>query len=422
MNLRALFGGLWREREFRTFWSAQSVSDFGDRITELALPLIAVTMLDATAAEVGFLTAAVWLPNIVSLFIGTWVDQQRNKKGLMIAADLVRSAVLLALPVLYWLNLLSLWHLVVVAIVAGTAHVFFFTANASFFVRLVSSDKFLEANSKLSATRSFSFMAGPAVGGLLVQWLTAPFAIVVDALTFVFSAIQISRLKTVSGEVPPTEEPLLSRARIGMMYLLRHPYLRSSLACSTTLNFFTFVANALLILFASRNLGLDAGTIGLALGVGAVGGLVGAAAARPLAARIGAGPLIAISAVLFPVALGVIAFADGPIWMRVAILMVAEFISSFSVMTFDIPLVSMQAIVTHDRMRSRVTGAFTTINYGIRPLGAVIGGLLGSWLGPRETLLIAAAGGALSVLWLIGSPILKVRSIDKLEPPGDGPI
>jgi Na+/melibiose symporter-like transporter len=252
---------------------------------------------------------------------------------------------------------------------------------------------------------------------LLIQWLTAPIAIVADALTFAVSAFQIWRLKTASGEVPPTEEPLLVRAKAGMMYLLRHPYLRISLACATTLNFFTFVANALLILFASRVLGLDAGTIGLAFGVGAVGGLLGAALARPLAERIGAGWLIAISAVLFPLALGVIAFADGPIWMRVAILMVAQFISSVSVMTFDIPLMSMQATVTHDHMRSRVSGAFTTINYGVRPLGAVIGGLLGSWIGPRETLVVAAIGGALSVLWLIGSPILAARRIEGLKPP-----
>ena len=119
------------------------------------------------------------------------------------AADLARAAILLSLPVVYWLGWLSLWHLFAVAIFAGTAHVVFNTAYAAFFVRLVPNDKFLEANSKLSATRSFSFMGGPAVGGLLNQWLTAPFALVVDALSFVFSAIQISRLKVTSATVAP---------------------------------------------------------------------------------------------------------------------------------------------------------------------------------------------------------------------------
>lgn len=209
-------GGLWRDRRFLTFWSAQTVSEFGDRISELALPLIAVTMLNATPAEVGLLTAAVWLPNLVSLFIGTWVDQQPDKRRLMIAADLSRTVILLSLPLVYWLGWLSLWHLFAVAILAGTAHVVFNTAYAAFFVRLVPNDSFLEANSKLSATRSFSFMGGPAVGGVLIQWLTAPFALVVDALSFVFSAIQISRLKVTSATVEPTEESLLQRARAGM--------------------------------------------------------------------------------------------------------------------------------------------------------------------------------------------------------------
>ena len=191
---------LWRDRQFRTFWSAQTVSEFGDRITELALPLIAVTLLDASPSQVGFLTAAVWLPNLARLFIGSWVDQRRDKRPLMIAADLARTILLLTLPAAYWLDLLTLGQLYAIAILAGTAHVVFNTAYASFFVRLVDRDHFLEANSKLSATRSISFMGGPAVGGVLVQWLTAPVAIVVDALSFVFSAIQISRL-----DVPPGE-------------------------------------------------------------------------------------------------------------------------------------------------------------------------------------------------------------------------
>ena len=157
-----------------------------------------------------------------------------------------------------------------IAILAGTAHVVFSTAYASFFVRLVSRDQFLEANSKLSATRSISFMGGPAVAGLLVQWLTAPVAIVVDAVSFVFSAVQISRLKARPADHEATEDPLLRRARAGMRYLLKHPYLRASLGCATTVNFFNLISIALLVLFASRNLALSAGTIGLAFGIGAI--------------------------------------------------------------------------------------------------------------------------------------------------------
>ena len=408
---------LWRDRQFRTFWSAQGVSEFGDRITELALPLIAVTMLNASPTQVGLLTAAVWLPNLASLFIGTWVDQRRDKRPLMIAADLSRMVVLLSLPAAYWLGMLSLGHLYAIAILAGTAHVVFNTAYASFYVRLVSRDQFLEANSKLSATRSISFMAGPAVGGLLIQWLTAPVAIVIDAVSFLFSAIQVGRLRTPVVEPEPATESLVRRARAGMGYLLRHPYLRASLGCATTVNFFNLMGMALLILYASRNLELSAGTIGLAFGIGASGGLLGAVAAAPLTRLIGAGRLIAIAAVVFPAAIGIAAFASGPVWTRAAALAAAEFVAAFAVMCFDIPLNAVQASVTHDTMRSRVSGAFSSINYGVRPIGAVVGGLLGTWIGVRETLLISAAGGLLAVLWLVRSPIIGIRELDGLRPP-----
>jgi Na+/melibiose symporter-like transporter len=408
---------LWRDRPFRTFWSAQTVSEFGDRISELALPLIAVTLLNASPSQVGFLTAAVWLPNLASLFIGTWVDQRQDKRPLMIAADLSRTIVLLTLPAAYWLDLLTLGQLYVIAILAGTAHVVFNTAYASFFVRLVSREQFLEANSKLSATRSISFMGGPAVAGVLVQWLTAPVAIVADALSFVFSAVQISRLKTTPAEPELHEESLLQRARAGMRYLLKHPYMRVSLGCATTVNFFNLIGSALLVLFASRNLALSAGTIGLAFGIGASGGLLGALAATPLTRLLGAGRLIALGAIVFPAAIAIAALASGPVWVRATALAAAEFVGAFAVMCFDVPLNSLQAAVLHDHMRSRVAGAFSSINYGVRPIGAIVGGFLGTWLGVRETLLISSAGGFLAVLWLLGSPIIRTRSLADLQPP-----
>jgi MFS family permease len=408
---------LWRDRQFRTFWSAQTVSEFGDRVTELALPLIAVLLLDASPAQVGFLTAAVWLPNIASLFIGTWVDHRPDKRPLMIAADIARAILLLTLPAAYWMDMLTLGHLYVIAILAGIADVVFGTSYASFFVRLVSRDQFLEANSKLSATRSISFMGGPAVAGGLVQWLTAPFAIVVDALSFLVSAYQLGRLKTPPGPPEESTEPLLHRARAGMHYLLHHPYLRSSLGCATTVNFFNLISMALLVLFASRNLELSAGTIGLAFGIGASGGLLGALAASPLSRIFGAGRVIAASSIVFPGSIAIAALADGPTWLRAGALAAAEFIGAFAVMCFDVPLNSLQAAVTHDHMRSRVAGAFSSINYGVRPLGAVVGGFLGTWIGVRETLFVSAAGGLLAVLWLLRSPIIRTRSLDGLHPP-----
>lgn len=408
---------LWRDRRFSRFWAGQSVSQFGDRITELALPLIAVSALNASANQVAWLTALIWTPNLLAIFLGAWVDQQARKRRLMILADLLRAAVLLSLPAAYALGAVTLTHLYAVALLTGAAGVLFNTAYPPFFVRLVPRASYVDANSKLSASRSVSYVAGPAIGGALVQALTAPVAIVVDALTFLASAVLIGR---VSVDEPPTAATgtaapsLVRRAREGLAFVVRHPVLRATLGCAATVNFFTFVAGSgLIVLFASRSLGLSAGTIGLALGVGATGALLGAVFAPAISRRFGVGRSIVVGAVLFPapIAIAAAAAADGPLLLRAGALAAAEFLSGFGVVLFDVNLNSLQAAVIPDRMRSRVAGAYSTINYGVRPVGALVGGVLATLIGLRPTLLVAAVGGALSVLWLLPSPIPRIRSL-----------
>lgn len=408
---------LWRDARFRRFWVGETLSQFGDRISELALPLIAVVLLEASAAEVGLLTAAVWAPNLLAILVGSWVDQRPRKRGLLIAADVGRALVLASVPLAYVLDALTLGQLFVVALLAGAGQVLFSMSYPPFFVALVERDQYLDANSKLSASRSVSFVAGPAIGGGLVQLVSAPFAILVDAVTFLVSAVQIGRVHV--DEQPPdtSEGSLLRRAHDGMRLIVRHPYLRATLPCATTINFFTFMVQALIILFASRTLALSAGVIGLAFGIGALGGVVGAVLAPRLAGRFGVGNVIVAGAILFPAPLAALAFADGPGWESAALLAGVEFVSALGVMCFDVNLNSLQATVIPDAVRSRVAGAFSTVNYGVRPLGALIGGLLGTYIGVRETLVVGAVGGALSVLWLLPSPVPAVRSLAELPAP-----
>lgn len=409
---------LWRERGFVRFWAGQSVSQFGDRITELALPLIAVGALDASANQVAWLTALVWAPNLLAIVLGAWVDQRPRKRRLMIIADLLRAAFLLSLPVAGLLGAVTLAHLYAVAALAGGAGVLFNTAYPPFFVRLVPRSSYVDANSKLSASRSVSQVAGPALGGVLVQALSAPVALVADALTFVVSAVLIGRVPVdepakAAPDAPVV--PLLRRAREGLAFVVRHPVLRASLGCATTVNFFTFVAGSgLLVLFATRSLGLSAGSIGAALGIGATGALLGAVLAPVISRRLGVGRGVVVGAVLFPAPIALAAAADGPLWLRAGTLAAAEFLSGFGVMLFDVNLNSLQAAVIPDGLRSRVAGAFSTVNYGIRPLGAVTGGALATSAGLRTTLVVAAVGGALSVLWLLPSPIPRIRTLNSL--------
>ncbi|MDV9177282.1 MFS transporter [Streptomyces sp. W16] len=410
-------GSLWRDHRFVRFWCGQSVSQFGDRISELVMPLIAVGALHASANQVAWLTALVWTPNLLGLFLGAWVDHHPGKRQLMLLADLFRAAALLTLPIAYALGTVTLGQLYAVALLTGAAAVVFNTAYSSFFAHLVPPTSYVEANSRLSASRSASFVAGPAIGGVLVQVLTAPVAVIADALSFVVSASLLGRIRVDEPTNTEVAGPsLLRRAREGLAFVLDEPVIRAGLLCATTLNFFTFLSSTgLLVLFADRVLQLSPGAIGLAFGAGATGGVLGALATPAIARRIGVGRGVVIGAVLYPAPIALLAAATGPTWARLGILGAAEFLSAFGVMLFDVNLNSLQASVVPNGLRSRVAGAYSTVNYGVRPLGALVGGGLATLVGLRVTLTVAAVGGALSVLWLIASPIPGTRVL------GQGP-
>lgn len=407
---------VWRDSRFRLFWTGQAVSDLGDRVSELALPLVAITVLHARPFQVGVLTAAIWLPNLLALFVGTWVDHLTQKKPMLIVANLVQAGAVVTVPIAYVTGTLGMPILYVVAVVGGLGGVLYHTAYPPFFAQLVPRKRYVEANSLLSATRSGSAILGPPVGGALIKVFGAPVALVVDACSFLISAALINRVELTERNVDTATEGYRVRLRQGVGYLRRHSYLRATLACSTTLNFFSFVVTAVLLLYASRTLGLGAGTIGLALGVGATGALVGAAAAGPISRRIGTGWTIAAGAVLFSLPFATLTLVDGtPIMLRVVALATVEFISGFGIMLFDINLNSLQTAVTLDSMRSRVSGAYATVNYGIRPLGAVLGGWSAEQVGIPATMFVAGLAGALAILWLIPSPVLTTRRVDDLQ-------
>lgn len=409
---------LWRDARFLRFWTGQTISQFGDRVSELALPLLAVAALHATAVQVSILTALIWTPNLLAIFLGTWVDQQQRKRRLMILADLLRAAALITLPAVYLLGTVTIGQLYAVALVTGAAGVLFNNAYSPFFAHLVPRSSYIDANSKLSTSRSASYVAGPAIGGALIQAFTAPVAVIADALSFLASAMLIGQTTVDESEVAPSEPSegsMIARSWQGLAFIVRHPVLKATIGCCTTVNFFTFIANGLTVFFASHVLALSAGTIGLAFGAGATGSLLGAVLAPRISRRLGVGWTICLGAVLFPAPIAIIAAAGGPVWLRAGALTAAEFIGGIGVMLFDINLNSLETSVIPDAMRSRVSGAYNTVNYGVRPLGAVVGGLLGTLLGIRATLLIAALGGSLCVLWLLPSPIRSVRTLEPEE-------
>jgi MFS family permease len=393
---------------FRRYWGAHTVSLFGDQISLLAIPLVAVLTLDASAAEMGYLTAVALAPNLLfALHAGAWVDRRGRRRGTMIVCDLGRAALLVSVPVAYAFDALTFAQLYAVAFGVGVLAVVFNVADASLFQTIVSRERFVEASSLLNGSRAFSFVAGPTTAGFLVRAVTAPGALLADALSFLCSGALLGRIRP---EEPPADDAQ-GGVMVGLRWIAGSPIVRPTLVATATINFFNFVFFALFVLYATRTLGVSPGTLGLVLGAGAVGGLVGSVATTPVSRRIGIGPTLVVGCLVFTAPFLLVPLAQGPQPVVLACLFLAELGSGFGVMLLDISAGSIFAAVIPIRLRSRVSGAYTFVNYGVRVVGSLLGGLLGSAIGLQSTLWIGAAGAVLAVLLLLPTPVPRLREL-----------
>ena len=398
---------------FRRFWIGQTVSLIGDQVTLIALPLVAVIALDASAAQMGYLTAAALLPNLLfSLHAGALVDRHGRRRQAMIAADVGRGLLLALVPLGAALGVLSLPALYVIAFLTGSLGVLFMVAYNALFVALVPRDDYVGAMSLLNGTRALSGVVGPGLGGMLVQALTAPLAIAVDAVSYFVSALYLHRVEAVE---PPREEAHRGLVLGGVRFIASSPIVRSALAATATINFFDYAFFALFLLYVTRTLGVTPGTLGLVLGAGAVGGVIGSLLTGRVVRHIGVGPTFMAGCVVFPLPLLLVPLAGGPQPLVLLALFAAEFGAGLGVMMLDISIGAIFAAAIPDRLRSRVSGAYMLVNYGVRPLGALAAGALASAIGIRETLWIATAGGVLAVLWLLPSPLPRLRELPECE-------
>jgi MFS family permease len=402
---------LLHQTVFRRYWAAQTVSLFGDQITVLAVPLLAVLSLGAGPAEMGYLTAAALLPNLLfSLPAGAWVDRCLRKRRLMVVADLGRAGLLLAVPLLWWANALNLPLLYVVAFLTGILSVFFEVAHSSLFAALVQRPNYVDANALINGSRAMSYVAGPSIGGLLVQLLTAPVALLADVLTYLASAVFLTRMRLTERPVGPATGSRLGMAA-GVRYVARSPVLRAILLAAATLNLFNYIFAALFVLYVTTELNVSPGTLGLIIGAGAFGGLLGAVVTGSVSRRIGIGPALILGLIVFPAPLVLVPLAGGPQPLVLALLFTAEFVSALGVMVLDIAAGSVQTAATPESMLAVVSGFKRTVNYGIRPVGALIGGTLGTAIGIRPALWIATVGALLGVLWAAFSPLRTMREL-----------
>jgi len=401
---------LWRHRDFRQLWTAETVSQVGTQITQLAMPVLAVTVLAATPLQMGVLTAletAAFL--VIGLPAGAWVDRWRRKRVLVVN-DLVRALALASLPVAWALELLTLPQLFVVATVTGAATVFFDVAWQSYLPTLVASDQVVDGNGKLMASQEVARVAGPGITGVLLRVFSAPVLIAVDAVSFLLSALFIGRIRHVE-EVPDraARRPLRVEIAEGLGFVVRHPLLRRIVACTGTGNLFNAMNGTLLVLFALRTLGLSESDLGFVFSAGAVGGILGAVTGARFARWVGEGRAIPLSSLLLLpfAALTPLAAYGAP----TVLLVVGMFGFSWAVVAYNITQVSFRQRLCPPHLLGRMNASVRFIVYGTQPLGALLGGVLGTSLGVLPTLWIAAAGEGLAALWVVASPLMRMRDL-----------
>jgi predicted MFS family arabinose efflux permease len=404
---------LCSNRPFRDFWTGQTISLFGDQVSLLAIPLLAALELNVGPAQMGLLTAAALAPNLLfSIHLGAWADRRPRRREMLVAADVGRALLLLTIPLAWALGVLSLTQLYVVAFAAGSLGVIFSVAYDVVFVSLLERDDYIEGSSLLNASRAASFVAGNSVAGLLVQWITAPLALMLDAFSYIASAFFVSRANAEEAAPAPPGEGLASLAA-GARFIARTPLIRASLLASATLNLFNTAFYALLVLYATRNLGMSAGALGLALGAGGIGSLLGVFITRRLSTRLGLGKALVVAFVLTPAPLLLVPMA-GSASNPAVVVGIAEFCTGVGVMVLDVGLGALYAALVPDPLRARVSGAFLLVNYGVRPIGALAGGLLATAVGLQATMWVTVIGGLAGVLWLLPSPMPRLRELPRV--------
>jgi MFS family permease len=398
-----------RNANFRRYFFGQSVSMLGDQIAAIALPLTAVLALDATPGQMGALTTAYLLPNLLfSLHAGVWVDRSARRREVMLGADVARGILTATIPIAFAFGGLSWGQLYVVSFLLGCASVFFYVSYGGFFQTIVAREDYVDANTLLNGSRGFSFLAGTSLGGILVQLVHGPFALALDACSFFWSALFLRKIDAPDAPRAGRETGGLTA---GLRWIRNNPIMRAELLGVATINLFNFIYWAMFILFATRYLHVGPATIGIVIGVAAVGTLFAAAMTGPIARAIGVGPAFLIGCFLFPAPLLLVPAARGPHWLVVALLFTAEFLSGIGLMLLDSLAGVIQAALIPPPVRSRVSGAFMVVNYGVRPLGTSLAGVLGTTIGVHSTMWIGAGGALLGMAFLLPSPIRHIREV-----------
>ena len=409
-----------QQRDFHRLWAALSVSLVGSEITALALPLMAAITLGASPLEMGILAAAGQLPFFLcSLPAGVWVDRVL-RRPVLIATDLGSATLLLSIPLAVPFGGPEFAQLCVVAFGVGTLTVVSEVAHYAYVPTLVRRRHLTEYNGKLQVSHSASSAAGPGLGGLLVQTISAPFAVLADAASFVASAGLLARIRRPEPPVRTAEERAPMRRSIadGLRLLLGHPFLRPIIVGGSIANLFECGLLAIYVLYATRELGLNAGTIGLIFAVGGGAAIPGGLLADRLGKRVGVGRAIVAGWTLAAVGALLVPLAAGPRWLVVVVLTFANAFGAFTATIANVQQWSLRQTVTPDHLSGRVTAGHRFIVYGAGAIGAMLGGVAASAMGLRPALFLCSAGMLVGPVIAFASPLRRLRDqpVDEIEP------
>lgn len=407
------FGDLWRHRDFMQLWAGQSVSQLGSTITREALPYTAILALGATPLQMGLLGAAGAAPLLLlGLFAGVWVDRLR-RRPLMIAADIGRALLLLSIPIAFLLGWLRMEQLYLVAALTGVLTVIFNVAYQASLPGLVRREHLLEGNSKLGLSESVAEIAGPPLGGALVQLVSGPITLLLDAGSFVFSALMLRRIRAEEPAPAPPEqhEQIWRDLATGLRAIWADPLLRAMAGTATIKSFFGWFFGAIYGLYAIRVVGMSTTTLGITVAFGGIGALFGALLARPATRRFGLGPTIA-GGLLISSGVSLLTWLAGG-WLAVAVplMMLAQLIGDGASTAAAIDETSLRQTITPDSMLGRVNASMNVLGEGIGTLGLLAGGVLGEVIGLRATVAVAALGGLLGCAWILCSPLPRLREM-----------
>lgn len=410
---------LWRHPDFLKLWVGQAVSQIGSQISFLALPLVATLALNATPLQMGLLTAASSLPALlVGLHAGVFVDRHR-RRPVLIAGDIGRALVLGCVPLAWLSGHLSLALLYAVALVAGTLTLFFNVAYQALLPTLVPRDRLTDANGKLELSATAAQIAGPSLAGWLVRLLTAPLAVTLDALSYLLSALLLSRLRTREPQPAASarKRPIRSDIGTGLCVVVRDPLLRALVGGRGLLELFNAVLEAAFVLYVVRALGVGPALLGVNFSVGSVGFLVGALLPVRVSRRAGFGPATAGGLALVGFSDLLVPLAGGSLLVVVPLLVAAQFFFGLGLTVFNVNQVSLRQAVVPDHLRGRTGATVRVLATGLVPLGALAGGVLGELLGLRTTLILAALGDLLAAAWIWRSPLRLLRDLPSTAEP-----